>query len=60
MSKLTNYFKEVTLEMAHVTWPTRKQTTLYTAVVILLSLGMALFLGLTDYGLRVGLGNLFN
>jgi len=59
MSKITNYFKEVKAEMVHVTWPSRKQTTLFTLVVIILSLAVAIYLGLLDYVIRVGFGKLF-
>lgn len=45
--------------MAHVSWPTRKQTILFTGVVIALSLGMAIYLGLVDYILNLALGNFF-
>ena len=44
-----NYFKDVRAEMRHVSWPTRSQTIAYTAVVILVSLGIAVYLGLLDY-----------
>ena len=44
-----NYFKDVRAEMRHVSWPTRTQTIAYTVVVIAVSLGVALYLGLWDY-----------
>ncbi|MES2059953.1 MAG: preprotein translocase subunit SecE [Patescibacteria group bacterium] len=59
MSKVTNYLKEVKAEMAHVTFPTRRQTSAFTLVVIILSLGVALYLGLADYVFRVLLGSFF-
>ncbi|HEY4512666.1 MAG TPA: preprotein translocase subunit SecE [Candidatus Paceibacterota bacterium] len=59
MSKIGNYLKEVKAEMAHVSWPTRKQTILFTGVVIALSLGMAIYLGLVDYIFNLALGNFF-
>jgi len=59
MSKITDYLKDVKAEMAHVSFPTRKQTMLFTGVVIVISLGAALYLGLADYVLRLGLGNFF-
>ncbi len=60
MSKITNYFKEVKAEMVHVSWPSRKQTTLFTLVVVILSLAVAIYLGLLDYVLRIGVGEFFN
>ena len=44
-----NYFKDVRGEMRHVSWPTRNQTIIYTVVVIGVSLGVAVYLGLLDY-----------
>ena len=35
--------------MKKVTWPTKKETYNYTLLVILISLGMAAFLGALDY-----------
>ena len=42
------YFKDVRGEMRHVSWPTRGQTIVYTTVVILISVGTAVYLGLLD------------
>jgi preprotein translocase subunit SecE len=55
---LTEYIKETRVELKHVTWPTRNQTIAYSLVVILISIGIALFLGLLDYVFKVGLQNL--
>jgi preprotein translocase subunit SecE len=49
MNKLTNYLKESVTEMKKVTWPTKKETYDYTLLVIGISIGVALFLGLLDY-----------
>lgn len=46
---ITTYFKEVRSEMKHVSWPTRRMVIVYTAVVIGISLGVAIYLGLLDY-----------
>ncbi len=35
--------------MRHVSWPTRTQTIIYTIVVIAVSLGVAVYLGVWDY-----------
>ena len=48
MEKLTNFLKEVRVELSKVSWPTRKQTIFYTGVVIGLSLFFAVILGLLD------------
>ncbi|MFA6194420.1 MAG: preprotein translocase subunit SecE [Patescibacteria group bacterium] len=49
MSKLTTYFKESVAELKKVTWPTKRETYNYTLLVIGISLGVAIFLGLLDY-----------
>lgn len=46
---MPQYFKDVRAEMKHVSWPTRQQWISYTAVVILVSLVTAAYLGLLDY-----------
>jgi len=53
MDKIIQFLKEVRVEMAKVSWPTRKQTVLYTLVVIGLSLFVAAFLGLLDFGFKL-------
>ncbi len=49
MSKIKDYFKEIKAELAHVVWPSRKQTVYYTIIVIVLSVVVAYFLGLFDF-----------
>jgi preprotein translocase subunit SecE len=46
---MPQYFKDVRAEMKHVSWPSRRLTIVYTAVVIAISLGVAIYLGLLDY-----------
>jgi preprotein translocase subunit SecE len=43
------FFKEVRDELQKVVWPTRDEIIRLTAVVILVSLGVGLFLGGTDF-----------
>ena len=52
MEKLIQFLKEVRVELAKVSWPTRNQTILYTLVVIGISLFLAAFLGLMDFGYK--------
>ncbi|OGM97617.1 MAG: preprotein translocase subunit SecE [Candidatus Yanofskybacteria bacterium RIFCSPHIGHO2_01_FULL_41_21] len=52
MQKLLNFFREVRVEMAKVVWPTGRQLTTYTLIVILLSVLLALFLGALDLGFQ--------
>ncbi|MBE3576804.1 MAG: preprotein translocase subunit SecE [Limnochordales bacterium] len=51
VDKAGRFFREVKAELRKVTWPNRKELTTYTAVVITLSLIVALFLGVIDLGL---------
>lgn len=54
MNKLSNYIKESIAEMKKVTWPTKKETYNYTLLVIGISIGMAIFLGILDYLFTIG------
>ena len=45
---LAQYLKETRAELKHVSWPTRKQVTQFTVVVIVISILTAAFLGLFD------------
>jgi preprotein translocase subunit SecE len=47
--KITDFLKEVKAELKKVTWPTRQETIRYTLMVILISLGVAFFLGFGDF-----------
>jgi len=46
-----DFLREVKVELKKVTWPTRKQTTGTTIVVIIFVFVIAAFLGLFDFGL---------
>lgn len=49
MSRLGNYIRDTQAEMKHVSWPTQKQALIYTALVIGVSILIALFTGAMDY-----------
>lgn len=49
MNRFVNYLKDTRAELEHVSWPTRRQSIVITAVVIAVSLATALFLGFFDY-----------
>jgi len=55
MSKITEYFKNIKGELKHVNWPTRKQATTYTILVITVSILVAYFFGLFDFIFSEGL-----
>ena len=54
-NKIVRYFIEAKEEMKKVIWPSRKETTNHTLLVIGISLGVAAFLGTIDYALNIGL-----
>ncbi len=45
---MLNYFKDVRGELKHVSWPSYKQTAMYTVAVIGISLAVAVYLGVLD------------
>lgn len=48
-NKLTNYLRDSYRELKKVVWPTKKETTNHTLLVIGISLGVAAFLGAFDF-----------
>ena len=48
-NRLLNYLKASQLELKKVVWPSQKEVINHTLLVIGISLGVALFLGITDY-----------
>lgn len=46
---VVNYLRETRAELRHVTWPTREQAINYTIIVLAISIGTGLFLGLLDF-----------
>jgi preprotein translocase subunit SecE len=49
MQRIKRFFTESWTELRHVNWPTRQEAIRLTSVVIGMSLGLAVFLGLFDY-----------
>lgn len=49
MQRLINYFKDTRGELKYVSWPTRSQAIGFTAVVIVISILSAVYLGVFDY-----------
>jgi len=48
-NKAVAFFKEVKLEVKKINWPSKDQTIRYTLIVLGVSFGVALFLGLFDF-----------
>ena len=51
IQKAGQFLREAKMELKKVKWPSRKELLATTAVVLVLSLFCALFLGLVDFGL---------
>lgn len=49
MNRFINYLKDTKGELKHVSWPTRKQSLIFTVLVIAISILTALYLGLFDF-----------
>ncbi|HEX5774910.1 MAG TPA: preprotein translocase subunit SecE [Candidatus Paceibacterota bacterium] len=49
MNSLISYLKNVRGELAHVVWPNRRQSTIHTILIILISAAVALLLTGFDY-----------
>ena len=58
MNKITNYLTGAITEIKKVVWPSKKQTTNYTILVIGMSIAIALFLGMLDYIFSLGLAQI--
>lgn len=54
-TKLTQYLRDTRGELKHVSWPTRRQALIFTALVIIISLLTAFFLGFFDFLFTRGL-----
>jgi len=55
---IIQYIKDTQTELKHVSWPTRNQAIVFSIVVILISVGVSIYLGLFDYILKSGLGKI--
>ena len=49
MQRIKKFFRESWTELRHVNWPTRQEAARLTGIVIGMSLGLAVFLGIFDY-----------
>lgn len=55
MNSFINYLKDTIAEMKHVSWPTNKQSAVYTVLVVVVSIIVALYIGLFDFVFQRGL-----
>ena len=49
MNRLINYIRDTRGELQYVSWPTRRQSIIFTVVVIVVSILVSVFLGFFDY-----------
>lgn len=59
-TKIADYFRTSKVELKKVTWPTKKETTRYTLIVVGLCLAVALFFALLDGVFNLGLEKLIS
>jgi preprotein translocase subunit SecE len=45
-----DYLRDTKAELRHVSWPTKQQTLNYTVIVLVISIGTGIFLGIIDFG----------
>lgn len=57
MNRLLEYIRGTRAELAHVSWPTRRQTLSYTALVIAVSFSVAFYLTFFDTVFLFGLNS---
>lgn len=55
---LGQYLKDTQAELRHVAWPTRTQTVVFTLLVALISVFVAVYIGAFDYVFTLGLKNI--
>ncbi|MEN9389982.1 MAG: SecE/Sec61-gamma subunit of protein translocation complex [Candidatus Parcubacteria bacterium] len=60
MGAFIQYLRDVRSELTHVSWPTTAQAIAYTALVILISVIVALILSASDFVFTFGLEQLLN
>lgn len=53
--KITEYIKDTKGELKHVNWPSKRETLVYTGLVIAISVAIAYFLGVFDHLFTIGL-----
>ena len=58
MTQLTKYFRDTFAEMKQVKWPTRAQAGMYTALVIVVCVVIALFVTFCDFLFSMGVNQL--
>jgi preprotein translocase SecE subunit len=60
MDTLSKYFRDTFAEMRQVAWPTQTQALKYTALVVGISVFVALFVAAFDYVFSLGINAIVN
>jgi preprotein translocase subunit SecE len=60
LNKITEYFRTSQIELKKVVWPSKKETTRYSLIVIGMSLSVAIFFGILDFIFNLGLTKLIS
>ena len=60
MQNFTKYIRQTMSELRQVSWPSQRQTIMYTILVIAISAVVALFVGAFDYLFSQGINFLIN
>ncbi len=55
MSRFIDYLKDTKAEVKHVSWPTQRQAMVFTVLVIIFSVVVAILLGFADFIFTEGL-----
>ena len=58
MNSLSKYFRDTFAEMRQVAWPSQSQALKYTALVVAISVFVALFVAAFDYLFSLGINRL--
>jgi len=56
MNTFITYLKNVRAELAHVVWPSRRQSLIHVVLIVVISIFTALFIAALDYLLTRGVG----
>ncbi|MBU4315005.1 preprotein translocase subunit SecE [Patescibacteria group bacterium] len=59
-NRLVKYLRESKQELEKVSWPTKQQTQRYAIIVVIFCLGLAVYFGVLDWALNLGLRALIN
>ena len=60
MEKLIKYYKETAAELRKMTWPSKDELIGSTIVTIVVSLIVAIFIGIVDFFLTLGISAIFS